>query len=107
MLKIYLIKRFFYYFYGEKFFKRLNYNWSNYPSRFEIIQKIIDIKKYKNYLEVGCDKDSNFSKIKIQNKIGVDPSSGGTHRMTSDAFFQKMIKDSIVFLLTVYIIIIR
>ena len=60
-----LIKRFFYYFYGEKFFKRFNYDWSNYPGRFAIIQKIIDIKKYENYLEIGCDKDSNFSKIKI------------------------------------------
>ena len=86
-ININLIKRFFYYFYGEKFFKRFNYNWSNYPSRFEIIQNIIAIKKYKNYLEIGCDKDSNFSKIKVQNKIGVDPKSGGTLKMTSDDFF--------------------
>ena len=88
MLKIDLIKRFFYYFYGEKFFKRFNYNWSNYPTRFEIIQKIIDKKKYENYLEIGCDKDSNFSKIKIKNKIGVDPKLGGTLKMTSDEFFK-------------------
>ncbi len=87
MNNIYLIKRFFYYFYGEKFFKRFNYKWSDYPSRFEIIQNIIDIKKYKKYLEIGCDKDSNFSKINIQNKIGVDPKSGGTVKMTSDDFF--------------------
>tara|TARA_B100000686_G_C16699673_1_gene922610 strand:- start:186 stop:860 length:675 start_codon:yes stop_codon:yes gene_type:complete len=86
--KINLLKRFFYYFYGEKFFKRLNYNWSKYPSRFEIIQKIIDKKKYKSYLEIGCDKDSNFTKIKIENKIGVDPVSGGTLKMTSDDFFK-------------------
>jgi len=83
-----LIKRFFYYFYGEKFFKRFNYDWSNYPGRFEIIQKIIDIKKYENYLEIGCDKDSNFSKIKIKNKIGVDPLSGGNLKMTSNDFFK-------------------
>jgi len=87
MNNIFLIKRFFYYFYGEKFFKRFNYKWSDYPSRFEIIQNIIDIKKYKKYLEIGCDKDSNFSKINIQNKIGVDPKSGGTVKMTSDDFF--------------------
>ena len=87
MLNIYLLKRFFYYFYGEKFFKRFNYNWSYYPSRFEIIQNIVDIKKYKNYLEIGCDKDSNFSKVKVKNKIGVDPKSGGTLKMTSDDFF--------------------
>ena len=83
-----LIKRFFYYFYGEKFFKRFNYDWSNYPGRFEIIQKIIDKKKYENYLEIGCDKDSNFSKIKIKNKIGVDPLSGGNLKMTSNDFFK-------------------
>ena len=88
MLKIYLIKRFFYYFYGEKFFKRLDYSWANYPSRHEIIQKIIDKKKYDSYLELGCDKDSNFSKIKIKNKIGVDPKLGGTLKMTSDEFFE-------------------
>tara|TARA_B110000014_G_C20010754_1_gene524043 strand:- start:112 stop:786 length:675 start_codon:yes stop_codon:yes gene_type:complete len=89
-----LIRRFFYYFHGEKFFKRLNYNWSDYPSRFEIIQKIINKKNYENYLEIGCDKDSNFSKIKIKNKIGVDPTSGGTLKMTSNDFF---IKNKIIF----------
>ena len=85
----FLVKRFFYYFYGEKFFKRLDYNWSKYPSRSEIIQKIINNKKYKNYLEIGCDRDENFSKIKIENKTGVDPLQGGTLRMTSDNFFIK------------------
>ena len=50
---------------GEKFFKRLDYDWKKYPSRSEIIQKIIDNKDYKNYLEVGCDKDENFSKINV------------------------------------------
>ena len=88
MFNINLIKRFFYYFYGEKFFKRFNYDWSNYPSRFEIIQKIIDKKKYEDYLEIGCDKDSNFSKIKIKNKMGVDPLSGGNIKMTSNVFFK-------------------
>ena len=87
-LDINLIKRFFYYFYGEKFFKRFNYDWSKYPGRFEIIQKIIDKKKYENYLEIGCDKDSNFSKIKAKNKIGVDPLSGGNLKMTSNDFFK-------------------
>ena len=31
-----LIRRFVYYFYGEKFFKRLDYSWANYPTRSEI-----------------------------------------------------------------------
>ena len=84
----FLIKRLLYYIYGEKFFKRLDYDWKKYPSRNEIIQKIIDSKKYKNYLEVGCDKDENFSKINVEKKIGVDPLNGGTLRMTSDDFFK-------------------
>ena len=79
----FLIKRLLYYIYGEKFFKRLDYDWKKYPSRSEIIQKIIDNKDYKNYLEVGCDKDENFSKINIEKKIGVDPLQGGTQRMTN------------------------
>ncbi len=85
----FLVKRFFYYFYGEKFFKRLNYDWSKLPTRTEIIQDIIYKQHYQNYLEIGCDNDENFSKIKIKSKVGVDPLKGGTHRMTSDEFFKK------------------
>jgi hypothetical protein len=85
---IFFIKRLFYYFYGEKFFKRLEYDWSKHPSRVEIIQKIINKRNYKKYLEIGCDKDENFSQIKIENKTGVDPRRGGTLRMTSDNFFK-------------------
>ena len=85
----YLFKRFLYYFYGEKFFKRIHYDWSKLPSRTEIIQSIINKNKYTNYLEVGCDNDENFSKIIINKKIGVDPLKGGTLRMTSDEFFKK------------------
>ena len=84
----FLIKRILYYLYGEKFFKRLNYDWKDYPSRISIIQSIIDYKKYNDYLEIGCDQDENFSQIKIKNKVGVDPKSGGTLRMTSDEFFR-------------------
>jgi len=85
----FFFKRLFYYFYGEKFFKRLNYNWKGFPTRTEIIQQIINKQRYKKYLEIGCDNDENFSKIKIENKIGVDPLKGGTIRDTSDNFFKK------------------
>jgi hypothetical protein len=84
---IYLFKRLLYFIYGEKFYKRLNYDWKIYPSRTEIIKKLINYKNYKTYLEIGCDQDENFSKINLLDKIGVDPKSGGTHRMTSDVFF--------------------
>ena len=88
-LKRNTFKRLLYYIYGEKFFKRFNYNWSEYPLRHQIIQKIIDKKKYQNYLEIGCFDDSTFSKIKIKYKIGVDPNSGGNKKMTSDKFFSQ------------------
>ena len=84
---IHLLKRILYYLYGEKFFKRLNYNWKNLPDRTSILKEIIRYKNYNSYLEIGCDQDENFSQISIKNKIGVDPKSGGTHRMTSDTFF--------------------
>ena len=83
----FLLKRLLYYIYGEKFFKRLNYNWQNYPSRVEIIKEIITNERYKSYLEIGCDNNENFSQISIDDKIGVDPLKGGTLRMTSDEFF--------------------
>ena len=89
----FVLQRLFYYVYGEKFFKRLAYNWKNYPSRTQIIQKIINQQKYKSYLEIGCDNDENFSKIIIDKKTGIDPFKGGTLRMTSDKFFEKNIKN--------------
>ena len=88
----FFLKRILYYFYGEKFYKRLDYNWEKFPSRFEIIQNIITQQKYNNYLEIGCDRNENFSKINIQNKVGIDPIRGGTLRMTSDDFFKNNIK---------------
>ena len=82
------LNRLFNYIFGEKFKKKLDYKWENYPTRIKIIQEIIEYKKYKRYLEIGCDNDDLFSKIKINLKIGVDPISGGTLRTTSDKFFK-------------------
>lgn len=96
---LFLFKRIFYFFYGERFFKRLNYDWKNYPSRIEIIKKIIKNNNFKSYLEIGCDNDENFSQISIDKKIGVDPLKGGTLRMTSDEFFSdNKISFDIIFL---------
>ena len=83
----YKFKKIKYFFYGEKFFKKIRYDWSKYPTRFQIIQKIIDYKKYKSYLEIGCDRNQSFSNISIDRRVGVDPVEGGTHKMTSDDFF--------------------
>ena len=83
----YYFKKFLYLFYGEKFFKKKRYDWGKYPKRYEILQEIINLKQYKNYLEIGCDRNQSFSNIKIAKRIGVDPVEGGTHKMTSDDFF--------------------
>ncbi|WP_440635158.1 class I SAM-dependent methyltransferase [Candidatus Pelagibacter sp. HIMB1746] len=81
------LNKFYNYIFGEKFYKKIKINWSNYPNRSDIIQKIIDYKNYKSYLEVGCDDDLNFNQIKIETKVGVDPINGGNIRKTSDEFF--------------------
>ena len=78
-------------FFGEKFYKEIPlpdfYDIS--VHRKEIINTIIKIKDLKNYLEIGCDENELFSQVLIQNKIGVDPYNGGTHRMTSNYFFNQ------------------
>jgi len=68
----------------ENFSKKLTIDWSNYSKRYEIINNIILSNNYKEYLEIGCFKDETFSRINIEHKVGVDPVSGGTVRLTSD-----------------------
>ena len=80
--------RMYYYFFVERFNKKLNIDFPENIKRWDLIQNIIDKKRYDNYLEIGCDKDQSFSKIKVKNKIGVDPVSGGNIRSTSDQFFK-------------------
>ena len=86
--KFFKLIKLYHYIFGEKFYKKLNFNWSQYPNRLEIIQNIITSRKYKKYLEIGCDKDQIFSNIAIDFKIGVDPVQGGNVRKTSDDFFK-------------------
>ncbi len=38
-------------------------------------------------LQIGCASDGLFNSVPVQKKTGVDPSSGGNVRKTSDAFF--------------------
>ena len=85
-IKLFL-NRIYYYFFVERFNKKLNIDFPENIKRWDLIQNIIDKKRYDNYLEIGCDKDQSFSKIKVKNKIGVDPVSGGNIRSTSDQFF--------------------
>lgn len=58
--------------------------------RWEIINYIAERYDLRRYLEIGVQANSqNFDKIKIEDKTGVDPKRGGTHRMTSDQFFEE------------------
>lgn len=42
-----------------------------------------------NYLEIGCASNELFDSVFSLRKTGIDPNSGGTHRMTSDNFFEQ------------------
>ena len=57
--------------------------------------KIIKIKKFNSYLEIGCDDDYSFKRINVPEKIGVDPYSGGNFKGTSDEFFLQNSKKNI------------
>lgn len=56
-------------------------------TRIDLINFLIKEKKYKDYLEIGCQHNATFNRIGI-NKVGVDPQHGGTLRITSDEFFE-------------------
>jgi hypothetical protein len=56
--------------------------------RVKLINRLLAAKEFQTaYLEIGCYRDSTFSKVYADVKVGVDPRSGGTVRMTSDEFF--------------------
>lgn len=50
-----------------------------------LVSKVLDA----NYLEIGCANNALFDSVSTRRKTGVDPSSGGTVRDTSDNFFAK------------------
>ena len=72
----------------ENFKGKLEYNFPSDYYRWDLIKYLINKYNYIDYLEIGCDQDQLFSKVDIQNKVGVDPVSGGNLRKTSDEFFK-------------------
>lgn len=86
-IKFRFIKKILYSVFNEYSKKKLSYNWSEYPKRYDIINNLISKKGYQSYLEIGCKDDETFSKINCKYKVGVDPVSGGNIRTTSDDFF--------------------
>lgn len=67
--------------------KSINVSFEGQPPRYDLINQTIKEKGYKKYLEIGCFRDECFSRIVCEKKVGVDPQSGGTIRLTSDDFF--------------------
>ena len=86
-IKLFL-NRIYYFLFVERYNKKLDIKFPKNIYRWDLIQHIINKYSFKNYLEIGCDKNQSFSKINIKNKVGVDPISGGTIRDTSDNFFK-------------------
>jgi hypothetical protein len=74
---------------GHFSLKKASYAWNlKTETRIDIIKAIAAQYSDCRYLEIGCRSDTCFSQIDAAVKVGVDPASGGTHRMTSDAFFE-------------------
>ena len=84
-----IFRKIYYKLFIEDFKGKLNYNFTENFYRWDLIEYLIKKNNYKNYLEIGCDKNQLFSKVNIDNKIGVDPVSGGNVRKTSDDFFKE------------------
>ena len=84
-----IFKKIYYQVFIENFKEKLNYNFPSNYHRWDLIEYLIKKNNYSDYLEIGCDKDQLFSKVKIQNKVGVDPVSGGNIRKTSNDFFKE------------------
>ncbi|MGH7023252.1 MAG: class I SAM-dependent methyltransferase [Caulobacteraceae bacterium] len=65
-----------------------NHDWSKIDGdRQAVVRRLLEITGNKAYLEIGCADNLLFDKVGAEVKVGVDPAKGGTHRMTSDAFF--------------------
>ena len=68
------------------------YSWTSAATHYDRVALVnMLLRKFDfdtvRYLEIGCGVNTLFDAVAARNKIGVDPVSGGTHRMTSDAFF--------------------
>ena len=81
------INKYYYRFFIENFNKKIDFNFPSNFNRIDLVNYLIKKNNYSEYLEIGCDDDQLFSKVKVKNKYGVDPVSGGNIRKTSDEFF--------------------
>ena len=69
--------------------RKLNFDWkSKNFNRIALVNLLLKNYEDPEYLEIGCASNSLFNSIPIFKKVGVDPSSGGNVRKTSDDFFK-------------------
>ena len=86
------IMKLFYFFHflsGGFYSKKIAISFQGKKNRVEIVKNILKKKNYKSYLEIGTFKDDLFKRVECENKLGVDPVSGGNIRKTSDKFFEE------------------
>ena len=70
--------------------KTFNWDWSRKSfNRIAVVNYLVGKTGglSSRYLEIGCASNDLFHSVASLHKAGVDPASGGTHRMTSDDFF--------------------
>lgn len=73
---------------AARFDLAFGYDWAAIPhDRIATVNHLLALKTGAAYLEIGCAGDELFAAVKAGSKTGVDPARGGTHRMTSDAYF--------------------
>jgi SAM-dependent methyltransferase len=67
---------------------RLDFDWgaANYDRK-AVVNLLLAGAPDGAYLEIGCADNALFDAVMVRRKVGVDPRQGGTHRMTSDAYF--------------------
>tara|TARA_B100000029_G_scaffold348591_1_gene340987 strand:+ start:538 stop:1212 length:675 start_codon:yes stop_codon:yes gene_type:complete len=92
------INRLYYYLFKERFSQKIDFKFDD-VYRWDLIDYLNNKYSFSNYLEIGCNDDELFSKIRIKNKIGIDPVIGGNMKITSDDFFlQNNLKFDCVFI---------
>lgn len=59
--------------------------------RYDIIQRLIDARCFRSFLEIGTYRGDTFSRISCEKKecVDPDPEANATYCMTSDKFFAK------------------
>jgi hypothetical protein len=68
--------------------RRFDIDWRSINfNRIAVVNLLLTHRPDMRYLEIGCDNNELFDAVIAKEKVGIDPQRGGTHRMTSDAFF--------------------